>query len=329
MLADHACLRRLVPVSAAAACWLALTVGPAAAQEFPAKPLRLINGFAAGGNVDVVGRIVGQKLAEGLGQPVVIENKPGAGTMIANAFVSSAEPDGTTLLLVSGAFPTVAATAKQLSYDPVDGFAWLSMVISYPLVVTVHPDSPNRSLADLIAQAKARPTVLNYPSPGTGSAIHLATELFCAMTATQMTHVPFRGSNEALLQLIAGRMDTAFDTLTLSFEHIKAGALRPLAVTSLTRSKALPQVPAAAETVPGYEAISFVGLAAPKGTPPRIVERLNAEVRRVVALPDIQTRFEEVGGTPWATSAGEMRAAVRDEIEKWRRVVKERGIQAN
>ena len=310
-------------------CMLALAALPAAAQDYPTKPIKLVNGFAPGGNVDVVGRLVGQKMSEGLGQGVIVENKPGAGTNIANAYVAAAEPDGYTLLLVSGAFPTVVATAKQVTFDPVEGFAWLSTVISYPLAVTVPKASAYRTLADLIADAKARPTVLNYPSPGTGSAIHLAIELFGSIAGVQMTHVPFRGSNEAMVQLIAGRMDVAFDTLTFSVEHIKSGALRPLAVTSRTRSKTLPEVPAVAETVPEYEAGSFVGLAAPKGTPKPVVERLNAELRRVVALPEIQSRFEDVGGTPWATSPDEMRSFVSSEIEKWKRVVKARGIQAN
>ena len=312
-----------------AACVTSLATLGAAAQDYPSRPIKLINGFAAGGNVDVVGRLVGQKMSEGLGQGVIVENKPGAGTNIANAYVAAAEPDGYTLLLVSGAFPTVVATAKQVSFDPVDGFAWLSTVISYPLAVTVPNASAYRTLADLIADAKARPTVLNYPSPGTGSAIHLAVELFGSIAGVQMTHVPFRGSNEAMVQLIAGRMDVAFDTLTFSVEHVKSGALRPLAVTSRNRSKALPDVPSVAETLPEYEAGSFVGLAAPRGTPKPVVDKLNAELRRVVALPDIRSKFEDVGGTPWATSPDEMRSFVRAEIDKWKSVVKTRGIQAN
>ena len=320
--------RRALPVVVAACGLLSLAAGTSA-QEFPAKPIKLINGFAAGGNVDVVGRIIGQKMAEGLGQAIIIESRPGAGTMIANAYVSGAEPDGYTLLLASGAFPTVAATARQLNYDPVDGFAWVSMAISYPLVATVHPSSPNRTLADLIAQARAKPTVLNFPSPGTGSAIHLAVELFSSMAGIQMTHVPFRGSNEAIVNLLGGRMDVAFDTLSLSVEHIRTGALRALAVTSRQPSKALPGVPVAADKLPGFEATSFTGIAAPKGTPAAIVDRLNAELRRVVGLPEIQARFEDFGGTPWATTPAQMREYVRDEIDKWKRVVRERGIQAN
>ena len=308
---------------------LTILAGPALGQEWPTKPIRMINGFAAGGNADVVARIVAQPLGERLGQPIVVEAKPGAGTLIANAYVAGAEPDGYTLLVASSAFVTVAATSKQVTYDAVDGFAWTSMAISYPFVVSVHPASPDKSIADLVAHAKAKPKGLNYPSPGVGSALHLATELFSSMAGVEMVHVPFRGGNEPMLNLIAGRMDLSFETLTFATEHIKAGSVRPLAVTSRERAPTLPDVPTVAATVPGFEAISFIGFAAPKGTPKPIVDRINAEIRNVVSTPEIKARFADLGGAPWPTTSEEMRAHVSREIDKWKRVVAERGIAIN
>ena len=297
------------------------------AQEYPAKPVRLLIGFPPGGNVDVVGRIMAQKMSEGFGRQVLPENRTGAGSIIANEFVAKSAPDGYTLLVVSGAFVTQAATMRKLPYDSVRDFSWISTVVTYPLVISVRSDSRFKTLDEFIGYAKGNPGKLYYPSPGMGTLFHLAAEMFMSMAGLDMAHVPFRGGAEPLTEVLSGRMELLFDALTNSYPHIQAGKFRPLAVTSLERSSSLPNVPTVAQSVPGYEASSFLGIAAPAATPPAIVERVNREVRRVVALPDIRARFAEWGGTPAASSPEEMRRHVESEIAKWRQIVVAKKIE--
>src|SRR6266446_5156977 len=312
---------------AALALIAALTAAPAAAQDYPAKPVRLLVGFPPGGNVDVVGRIIAQKMGEGLSQQVLPENRTGAGSIIANEFVARSAPDGYTLLVVSGAFVTQAATMKKLPYDPVRDFSWISTVVTYPLVLSVRSDSRFRTLDEFIGFVKSNPGKINYPSPGMGTLYHLAGEMFISMAGIDMQHVPFRGGSEPLTEVLSGRMELLIDALTNSYPQIQAGKFRPLAVSSPARSSSLPNVPTVAQSVPGYEASSFLGIAGPGGMPGAIVERANREVRRVVALPEIARRFAEWGGTPSASSPEEMRRLVRAEIEKWKRVVEARKIE--
>jgi len=297
------------------------------AQDYPSRPIRLIVGFPPGGNVDVVGRIVAQKLGEGLGQQVVPENRTGAGSMIANEYVAKSAPDGYTLLVVSGAFVTQAATTRKLPYDPLRDFTFISTVVTYPLVFSVRADSRFKTLDEFIGYVKGNPGKVNYPSPGMGTLYHLAGELFVSMAGIDMQHVPFRGGAEPLTEVLSGRMELLIDALTNSYPQIKAGKFRPLAVSSLARSSALPAVPTVADSVPGYEAISFTGLGGPAGMPPAVVERLNREVRRALASPDVGQRFAEWGGTPSASSPEEMQRLVAAEIEKWKRVVAQRKIE--
>ncbi len=299
----------------------------ARAQEYPAKPIKLLIGFPPGGNVDVVGRIVAAKMSEGLGQQVVPENRTGAGGIIANDAVAKATPDGYTLLLVSGAHVTQAAVRASLPYDPVRAFAWVSTVVKYPLVIEVRSDSDFKTLDQFIAYVKSNPGKVYYPSPGMGTLYHLAAEQFIAMAGIEMQHVPFRGGAEPLTEVLAGRMPMLFDALTNSYPQIRAGKFRPLAVTSAEPSAALPGVPTAARSVPGYEASSFSGIATTAGTPRAVVERLNRELRRVCALPDVAQRFAEWGGQPEASSPDDMRAYVQREIAKWKRVVEQRKIE--
>jgi tripartite-type tricarboxylate transporter receptor subunit TctC len=299
----------------------------AGAQEYPSKPLRLLIGFPTGGNVDIVGRIVAQKMSEGLGQQVVPENKTGAGSIIANDYVAKSAPDGYTLLVVSGAFVTQAATTRKLPYDPLRDFGFVSTVVSYPLVFSVRADSRFRSLGEFIAYVKANPGKVNYPSPGMGTLYHLAGEMFVSMAGIDMQHVPFRGGSEPLTEVLSGRMELLIDALTNSYPQIQAGKFKPLAVSSAARSAALPEVPTVADSVPGYEANSFLGIAGPAGMPGAAVERLNREVRRVLALPDIGQRFAEWGGTPSASSPEEMQRLVAAEIEKWKQVVAARKLE--
>jgi tripartite-type tricarboxylate transporter receptor subunit TctC len=306
---------------------LALLSLEASAQEYPAKPLKLLIGFPPGGNVDVVGRIVAAKMSEGLGQQVVPENRTGAGGIIANEAVAKAPPDGYTLLLVSGAHVTQAAVRASLPYDPVRAFAWVSTVVKYPLVIEVRSDSRFKTLDEFIAYVKSNPGKVYYPSPGMGTLYHLAAEQFISMAGIEMQHVPFRGGAEPLTEVLSGRMEMLFDALTNSYPQIHAGKFRPLAVTSVEPSAALPGVPTAASSVPGYEATSFAGIATTAATPPAVVARLNRELRRVLALPEVAQRFAEWGGEPQASSPEEMRAYVESEIAKWKRVVETRKIE--
>ncbi|HYF21479.1 MAG TPA: tripartite tricarboxylate transporter substrate binding protein [Ramlibacter sp.] len=310
------------------AAWLALALAaPGHAQDYPARPVTLVVGFAPGGNADIVARLVAQHLGTALGQQVVVENRGGAGGMLASEQVAKAPADGYRLLLVSGAFPTQAAVMPKLPFDPVKDFTPVSMVISYPLVVTVQSESPFRTLDELVRHAKANPRKLNYPSPGNGSLFHLATEVFGATAGLEMTHVPFKGGSQPLTELLAGRLDVMFDTLSVVQPQLQAGKLRALAVTSPRRMQQLPNVPAVAETVPGYEAGSFLAIAGPAGLPPPVVERLNAAVRRVVALPDVRQRFTDLGGEPVAGSPQEMATHVATAIDRWKAIVKARDIK--
>jgi tripartite-type tricarboxylate transporter receptor subunit TctC len=297
------------------------------AQEFPSKPIRLMIGFPTGGNVDIVGRIVAQKMSEGLGQQVVPENKTGAGSIIANDYVAKSAADGYTLLVVSGAFVTQAATTRKLPYDPLRDFSWISTLISYPLVLSVRADSRFKTLDEFIAYVKSNPGKVNYPSPGMGTLYHLAAEMFVSMAGIDMQHVPFRGGSEPLTEVLSGRMELLFDALTNSYPQIRAGKFRPLAVSSAEPSPSLPNVPTVAQSVPGYQVTSFLGIAGPAGMPAAVVERLNREVRRVLALPDIGQRFAEWGGTPSLSSPEEMARRVDAEIAMWKRVVEQRKIQ--
>jgi len=301
--------------------------GLAAAQDYPSKPIRLIVGFPPGGNVDVVGRIVAQKLGEGLSQQVVPENRTGAGSMIANEYVAKSAPDGYTLLIVSGAFVTQAATTRKLPYDPLRDFTFISTVVTYPLVFSVRADSRFKTLDEFIGYVKSNPGKVNYPSPGMGTLYHLAGELFVSMAGIDMQHVPFRGGAEPLTEVLSGRMELLIDALTNSYPQIKAGKFRPLAVSSLARSPSLPAVPTVADSVPGYEAISFTGLGGPAGMPAAVVERLNREVRRALASPEVGQRFAEWGGTPSASSPEEMQRLVSAEIDKWKKVVAARKLE--
>jgi len=287
----------------------------------------LLIGFPTGGNVDVVGRIVAQKMSEGFGQQVLPENRTGAGSLIANEHVAKSAADGYTLLVVSGAFVTQAATMKKLPYEPIGDFSFISTLVTYPLVFSVRSDSRFKTLDEFIGYVKGNPGKVNYPSPGMGTLYHLAGEMFVSMAGIDMQHVPFRGGSEPLTEVLSGRMELLIDALTNSYPHIQGGKFRPLAVSSLERSASLPNVPTVAQSVPGYEASSFLGIAGPPGMPGAIVERINREVRRVVALPEIAQRFAEWGGTPSASSPDEMRRHVQSEIEKWKRVVETRKIE--
>ena len=306
---------------------IALHAGVALAQPWPAKPLKLVTPFPPGGSADVIARLIGQQLSEQLGQPVVIDNRPGAGGVVGNEYAARQAPDGYTLLLITGAYPVQAAMLRSLPFDPLADIAMVSLLTTYPFVISVRPDSPFRTLGGLIAFARANPGKLNYPSSGVGTVHHLSGELLNAMAGIEMVHVPFRGGASPLTEVLGGRVDLLLEAMTLSIGQVQVGKLRALAVTSARRWPALPEVPTVAETVPGYEVNSFIGLGATGRTPAPLVERLNGEVRMALANPVTHRRFVELGGAPAASTPHEMRAFIEREIAKWRRVISLRKIE--
>jgi tripartite-type tricarboxylate transporter receptor subunit TctC len=297
-------------------------LGPAAAQDYPNKSIRWILGFAAGGPTDIVVRIVGQYLSEKLGQPVVIENRPGAGGNLATAAVVSAPPDGYTLLAIAHVHAINATLYKQLPYNFIRDIEPVAGMVQMPNVMEVHPSVPAKTVAEFIAHAKAQEPRLSYASAGNGTSAHLAAELFKAMTGVQLLHVPYRGSGPALIDMVSGRVHVMFDTLSSSIPHIRDGKLRALAVTTASRTEALPDVPTVADTVPGFEVTAWFGVGVPKGTPAAIVEKLNREVNAALADPKVKARFAELGSVPFVATPAQMVAHVAAETEKWGRAVK-------
>jgi tripartite-type tricarboxylate transporter receptor subunit TctC len=293
----------------------------ALAQPYPSKPVRLVTPFPPGGSADVIARITGAALGETLGQPVIIENRPGAGGVTGSDFAAKQAPDGYTLLLITGAYPVYPAMLKSMPFDPLKDIAMVSMLTSYPFVVSVLPGSPAKSIADLIAAAKANPGKLNFASSGIGTVHHLSGELFNALAGTSIVHVPFRGGAGPLNELLGGRSDVLFEAMTLSIGQVQSGKIRAIAVTSRERAKALPDTPTVHDTLPGYEVTSFIGLGITGGTPPQIVERVNADVRKALEKPDVVRRYVDLGGEPRGSSPDEMRGFIEREIAKWRRVI--------
>ncbi|MDB5903559.1 MAG: hypothetical protein JWM26_2437 [Betaproteobacteria bacterium] len=320
---------RRLRARAAAAIFAASIATPAtAAGQYPAaRPIRLVSPFAAGGSTDTVGRLLAPRLSERLGRNVVVENRPGAGGLIGTSFVAKAVPDGHTLIFISGAFTAHSAVTKNLPYDPVRDFAWVSTVLTYPFVVVVRTDSALQTVSDLIAAAKKNPRTLNYGSVGTGSVFHLAAELFGSMTGTEMTHIPFKGGAEPNTELIAGRLDVIFTTATTAYPQVEARRMRALAVTSLKPAPQFPGVPTLAQTVPGYEVVSFNGIGSPRKTPRAVVARINREIRTVLEQPDLRKRLIEQGNEVQPGTPEEMTRSVADDIRKWQRIVAERNIE--
>jgi tripartite-type tricarboxylate transporter receptor subunit TctC len=299
----------------------------AEAQDFPSKPLRLVTPFPPGGSADVIARLAAQALSEGLRQPVVVDNRGGAGGLVGTDYAAKQPPDGYTLVLITGAYPVQAAMLKSMPFDPLKDVAMVSLLTSYPFVISVRPDSPFHTLGELIAYAKANPGKLNFPSSGIGTVHHLSGELLNAMAGIEMTHVPFRGGASPLTEALSGRVDLLLEAMTLSIGQIRSGKLHPLAVTSRARWKALPDVPTVAEAVPGYEVNSFIGLGASGGTPAALVDRLNAEVRKALADPTVHKRLVELGGEPGPSSPQEMHDFIAREIAKWKDVIAARKIE--
>ncbi|MBX9651763.1 MAG: tripartite tricarboxylate transporter substrate binding protein [Xanthobacteraceae bacterium] len=320
--------RRFLHLAGSAVALPALVSG-ASAQSYPARPVRLVIGYTPGGSADLTARLMGQWLSERLGQSFVIENRPGGGTNIATEAVVRAAPDGYTLLLVAPANAINATLYEKLNFDFLRDMEPVAGIIRFPNVVVVHPSLPINSIPELIAYAKANPGKLNMASSGNGSTIHMSGELFKMLTGINMVHVPYRGGAPALTDLLAGQVQVMFDNIPTCAEHVKSGKLRGLAVTSTTRSEVLPDLPVVADFLPGYEASAWYGVAAPKGTPPEIVERLNKAVNDILADPKAKARFAELGAFLLPGSASDFGKLLADETDKWGKVVKFAGAKVD
>ena len=297
-----------------------------ATKDYPVRPVRIVSGFAAGGSSDFLVRVLAPRLTERLGQTFVIENRPGAGGAIGANLVARATPDGYTLLFISGAFTAHAASVKT-PYDALRDFDWITTIVTYPFVLTVRNDTPARSTAELIALAKKNPGKLNYGSVGIGSVFHLAAELFNSMAGTDTVHIPYKGSSDAITDMIGGRLDYMFMTLTGASPHLRSNRIRAIAICSKDRSPQMPELPPVSQVLPGYDVTSFAGIGATGGSPKPVIAKLNRELRAVMAGNDVIKQFTEAGGDMRPGSPEEMTRHVTGEIAKWRRVVKERRIE--
>jgi tripartite-type tricarboxylate transporter receptor subunit TctC len=320
--------RRFLQLAASAALLPALPP-VARAAPYPSRPVRLVTGFGTGSGADILARLMAERLAQRLGQPFVVENKPGAGTNIATELVARAAPDGYTLLMVSPANAINATLYARLHFNFMRDIAPVASLMQTANVLLVNPSLPASSVAELIAHAKAHPGRLSMASAGNGSASHLAGELFKMMAGVDLVHVPYRGGGPALADLIAGQVQVMFPTTTAAVGYIRAGTLRPLAVTTATRSPALPGIPTVGESVPGYEASVVDGVGAPKDTPPEIVAALNRAINAILAEPSTQARLAEFGGTVLGGSPASYGTLIGTETDKWAKVVKYAGAKVD
>ena len=307
---------------AACALVLAVVAGPAWAQDFPSRPLKLVVPYAPGGGADSVARIVAKKVAENIGQPIVIENKGGAGSIVGTDLVAKAEPDGYTLLHgQSGPISINPAVYKSLPYDPVKDFAPITMTTAYPYILVVNAESPAKTLQEFVALAKSKPGGLNYGSTGVGAANHLVAELFASKAGLKMTHVPYRGTALAVGDLVSGTLNVVFGDPISVLPHIKSGKLRALAVTSLERSPVAPEVPTVAESgYPGFEALAWHGILAPAKTPPAVIQKLNAEIVKALADPATKELLEKQAMQTVGNSPEAFAAFIQKDIATWKAV---------
>lgn len=298
-----------------------------AQDAWPSRPISLIHGFGAGGNADVVSRLVGKKLGEGLAQPVVVDIKSGAGGSIATNFVAKAAPDGYTLVLLTGAHTVTGALRKNLPYDSVKDFAFISTVSTFPFVVAVRADHPAQNLGQLLELAKKQQ--VSFTSVGVGSTQHMVGELLASAGNVPLLHVPYRGGGAPVQAVIGGEVDILTDTLTVATPHIKSGRLKALAVTSAQEWPLLPGVTPASATLPNFEVRSWLGLAAPAGTPDAVIQRLNAETRKALDSDEIKKPLAAAGSLATYSTSAEMKQRVESEIARWRGVITQRGISVD
>lgn len=329
LLSRRRSLRRL---AAGASCLLAVPLlAPLAAQAQNGKTVRIVVPFPPGGSTDLLARRIGEKLAAAWNQPVIVENRAGAGGTVGADYVAKSAPDGTTLLMgVTGSNAIAQALYPKLPYDVIKDFAPVSMVVSAPLVVTVNPSVKANTLAEFIALAKARPGAISYGSAGNGTSMHLTGEMFKQATKTSMVHIPYRGSAGMMTDLMGGQIEATFGDLLVVMPQLEAGKLRPLAVTSKQRHPLLPKVPTVAESgYPGFEALSWQGLFAPAATPPELVAKISADVNKALKAPDIQDYFASRGFLIEGTTPAAFKSFLEAEVKKWSAIVKSSGAKAD
>jgi tripartite-type tricarboxylate transporter receptor subunit TctC len=306
---------------------MAVLAGGALAQDYPNHPIKFIQGFPPGGNVDIIARLLGNEMSKRLGQPIVVEAKVGAAASLAAEAVAHSPPDGYTLLVLASAHPAQGALTKHPKYNVVDDFTWISVASFYPFIVCVRADSRFHSLKELIEAARKSPGSLKYASAGVGTILHTTVELIASQTHTKYLHVPYRGEAPAIIGLLQGDVDFIAATTGPITERVRSGEFRALAVTGKTRWRDFPDVPTVEEQgLPGFEVISWTGLAGPANLPKPIVERLNAEVHHAVAVPEVKQRLETMGGDPRGTTPDEMRALVAHQYATWKKLAAEAHI---
>ena len=308
----------------------ALAALPAGAQNYPSRPVRIIVPFAAGGPADIYARFVGQRLQEALGQPFVVEDRPGGGSVLGTDAVAKSAPDGYTLLMMSNTHTVNESLISNKPFQLLRDFAPVSPVNYSDLVLVVHPSVAANTLTEFIALAKSKPHVLNYASSGPGTPYHMAGELFKAMAGLDIVHVPYKGSSGARTDILGGQVQMMFDAITTMAPNVRAGKLKALGTTGKTRSPVLPEVPTVAEAgVPGYEATIWLGIMAPVGTPKPIVERLNAEIRKIVSSAEVKEAWAKQGAAPMSMSTEEFGQYMREDIAKWANIVKISGAKVD
>jgi tripartite-type tricarboxylate transporter receptor subunit TctC len=316
--------------------WIAVTIatalalGAAHAQDYPNRPLRLVIPYAPGGPVDIVGRVVALKLGEALGQQLIVDNRAGAGGNIALDIVAKAAPDGYTLLMgANGPIAINPGLYRNMPIDPAKDLRAVSMVASSAMILVAHPSVPAHTVKELVALAKAKPGSINYASSGSGSTAHLSSELFKNMAGVQMVHVPYKGAGPALADLVGGQVQTMFTGISSTLPYVKSGKLKAIAVSSEKRLTLLPDVPAVAEDLPGYEVITWYGLFTPAGAPGAVVDRLHRALVQVLATPDAQQRLTALGADAQTMMPREFAAAIGKERAKWARIIRESGARAD
>jgi tripartite-type tricarboxylate transporter receptor subunit TctC len=303
------------------------SIGSAAAQNYPTRPIKWVVGYPPGGATDIIARLIGQRMSERLGQQFIIENKPGAGNNIATESVINAEPDGYTILLVNPANYINASLYANLKFNVVRDIAPIAAFNRVPNVMTVAKDVPANTVAEFIAYVKANPGKVNLASSGNGTSVHLSGEMFMMMSGLKMQHIPYRGAAPAITDMLGGQVQLIFDNMPSILQHIRAGSLRALAVTSTAKSSLLPDVPVLADTIPGFEASALFGAGAPKNTPKEIIEKLNKEFNAVLAEPAIKAKLIDLGGEPLPGPPEAFGKMIAAETDKWEKVVKAAGLK--
>lgn len=310
-------------------CFTVLGALSPSVQAYPDKPIRLLIGFAPGGGTDVTARVITQRLSEKLGQPIVIDYRPGAGGTVGNAIAAKTTPDGYTWLMTAAGPHVIAPSLyRTLSYDPFRDYTAMAMVSVSPYLLLVHPSVEAKSVKELIAWLGKRATPANYSTAGAGTPGHLASELLRSMTKVNVTHVPYKGAAPALVDLMGGQVQFAFSDMTISAPHLTSGRLRALAISSGTRSPLAPDLPTVAESgLPGFEALVWYGFVGPKGMPANVIRQVNVEVVRLLGLPEVRERYAALGATPAPGTPAEFNAQIKRDYDKWARVIKDAGIR--